>query len=98
MIRELWKKWKQGRQKKKDLIERLINDPRFKSDPQFREQALEVIKSLKAYRESQLFAEKFMEDFSRMTGYASFEESEKAFRDRLDSQLERLQAEENQNK
>lgn len=94
MIRELWKKWKQGRQKKKGLIERLISDPRFKSDPQFRERALEVIKSLKEYHESEVFAEKFMEDFARMTGYASLEESEKTFRDRLDSQLKRLQAKE----
>jgi hypothetical protein len=74
------------------LFEKLINDPRFESDPKFREQALNILKNMEEYYQSEAFLQKFGEKWAKLTGYSSLEESEEAFRKRLDFHRNRLQA------
>jgi hypothetical protein len=75
-----------------DFYKKFVCDPRFDSDHKFREQALNTLESLLEFSQSQATLENFEEKWSKMTDFSSLEESEKAFRERLEFHRKRLQA------
>jgi hypothetical protein len=70
---------------------KLTDDPRFESDPKFRENVLKVINSLGQNHQSQASLKKSEEDFLKWTEYSSWDESDEAFWNRLKFQRKRLE-------
>jgi hypothetical protein len=47
------------------LFDKLVNDPRFKNDPKFREQALNRLKDFEQYHQSVEFEQNIKEEFAK---------------------------------
>jgi hypothetical protein len=92
------KKAPRMRESPEGIFFKLTDDPRFESDPKFRENALKAINSLGEYHQSKASLETFEEDFLKWTSCSSWEESDEEFQKRLEFLPKGLQAKRNQRK